>query len=153
MGGFQRPSNPHLRNQITRLRSQNVGSQEFIRIRIKNHFDESLTTANGQRFATGAKRKTADTDRSSGLACRLFGHPYTGDLWLAVGAARDIVVGYTGIVDASNGFDGRNAFSGSLVSQTRRTIDITNSVDARHVRTAVRINGDKAALTAYASRL
>src|SRR5712664_3013601 len=109
MGGLQRTSNPYLRNQITRLRSQDMGSQEFIRVRIKNHFDEPLTAANGQRFATGAKRKTADTKRSSRLACRLFGHPHTCDLWLAVSAARDIVVGHTGILHPSNGFDGRNA--------------------------------------------
>src|SRR6266446_6428390 len=153
MGSFQRTSDPHFGNQITRLCSQDVGPQEFISVGVKNHFDEPLTAANGQGFTAGAKGKTAHTHGPSRLARRLFSHPHTRHLRLAVGAARDILVVHTRIIEPSNGFDGGNAFGGGHVRQARRTIDIANSVDARHVRTAVRIDGDKAALTVYARRL
>src|SRR5215471_10604577 len=153
MGGFQRPCDSHLGNQITRLGSQDVGSQEFISVSIKNYFDESLTAANGQGFAAGAKGKTAHTHGPPRLPRRLFSHPHTRYLRLAIGAARNIVVVHAGIIEPSNGFDSGDAFGGGHVRQARRTIDITNSVDARHVRTTVRIDGDKAALTVYARRL
>src|SRR5207244_7220343 len=77
----------------------------------------------------------------------------TCHLRLAVGAARDILVVHTGIIKPSNGFDSGNAFGRGHVRQARRTIDIANSVDAGHVRTAVRIDRDKAALAVYARRL
>src|SRR5262252_8769784 len=153
MGGFQRPRDSHLGNQITRLGSQDVGSQEFISVSIKDYFDESLTTANGQGFAAGAKGKPAHTHGPPRLARRLFSHPHTCYLRLAIGAARNIVVVHTGIIEPSNGFDSGNAFGGGHVRQAWRTIDIANSVDAGHVRPAVRIDGDKAALTVYACRL
>ena len=153
MGGFQRPRDPHLGNQITRLCPQDVGPQEFVSVRIKNDFDEPLTATDSQGFAAGAKGKTTHTNRPSRLARRLFGHPHTRHLRLAVGAARDILVVHARIIEPGNGFDGRNAFGGSHVCQARLTIDITNGVDAGHVRPAVRIDGNKSAFTVYASRL
>src|SRR5215468_5723797 len=153
MGSFQRPGDPHLSNQITRLRSQDVGPQEFVSISIKNDFDKPLTATNGQGFTAGAKRKTAHTNGPSRLTRRLFGHSHTRYLRLAVGAARDILVVHPRIVEPGNGFDGRNTFGGSHVRQARLTIDIANSVEARHIRPAVRINGDKPTLTMYPSRL
>src|SRR5215468_11283921 len=153
MGGFQRTCDSHLGNQITCLCSQDVGSQEFISVSIKNYFDESLTAANGQGFAAGAKGKTAHTHGPPRLPRRLFSHSHTRHLRLAIGAARNIVVVHAGIIEPSNGFDSGNAFGGGHVRQARRTIDIANSVNARYVRPAVRIDGDKAALTVYARRL
>src|SRR5215468_2099688 len=152
MGSFQRPGDPHLSNQITRLRSQDVGPQEFISVSIKNDFDEPLTATNGQGFTAGAKRKTTDTNGPSRLTRRLFGHPHTRYLRLAVGATRDILVVHARIIEPGNGFDGGNAFGGSHVRQARLTIDIANGIDARYIRPAVRIDGDKPTLTVYASR-
>src|SRR5262245_11846188 len=153
MGGFQRPRDPHLSDQITRLGSQDVGAREFISVSVKNDFDEPLTATNGQGFTPGAQRKTAHTNSPSRLTRRLFGHPHTRYLRLAVGAARDILVVHTRIIEPGNGFDGRNTFGGSHVRPARLTIDIANGVNARHIRPAVRIDGDKSTLAVYASRL
>src|SRR5262245_30657781 len=103
---------------------------------VKDRLNEAVALSERQRFAIGPKRKAADSELAPLRFGACLGQPDGGDLRAAVRTAGDaqLVEGMGG--EALDGLNADDPLMFGLVCQHGGAGDVTDGIDAGHVRAA-----------------
>src|SRR5262249_28277342 len=140
-------------NELGDLGADHVSADELARLRIEDRLDEALVLAQRNGLAVAEEREAADLDVAA-LRLRLrFRQTDGGNLRLAIGAARYLVLVHRMSIEALDLLDADDALMLCLVRQHRRACYIADRIDARHTCAAEAIDNDDAFVGLDAERL
>ena len=98
-----------------------MGTEQFARLLVENSFHEPVRRPEGDGLAVTDKGETADLDVVAFLLCRLLCKPDTGDLWMRIGTARDVLgIELFAVAFAGDSFDAHHTFMARLVGKPWR---------------------------------
>src|SRR5260370_41141166 len=113
---------------------------------VEDHLHQPLILAERDSLAVSDEWKSADANFDVFLFRRLLGQSDRGNLWRAIGAARNEALVHGTRVQALDCLDRDNPLMFGLVREQRRTGNVPDGIDAGHVGTVEWINDDRATL-------
>src|SRR6516165_1065677 len=117
-------------DQLGHLGADHVRAQELTGLAVEDRLDHPPRLADRARLAIADKREMAGFALVAGISGALFGEADTGDLRTAIGAGRDIVeIKRMHIVDPGDPLYANDSLMARLVSEPRRSDEITDRVD------------------------
>src|SRR5664280_2479669 len=127
--------------------ANHVCAEQLAGLLVKDHLHQPLIFPHCDRLAVSDERKVADADVDLLFLCRLFGEPDRSYLRRAIGAARDHQLVHRMRAQALDRRDADDALMLGLVRQHRRTGDVADGIDARHIGPIELIDGNDAAIS------
>src|ERR1700722_13310297 len=140
-------------DELSDLRADHVRAEKLPGLLVENDFDQPLVLAKRSRLAVADKGKTPDANVELLIFRRLFGQTNRGDLRRAIGATGNHQLVHRVRMQSLDRLDADDAFVLGLVRQKRRTGDVADGVDSRHVGLAGAVDDNGAALGLHAEFL
>ena len=144
--GFKSHGQDEALDQFRDFRADHMGANQASGFCVENGLDQALIFAQRNGFAVGEEGEAADLQFVSGGFCFGLREANGGDLWMAIGAAGNLLFLHRVRGHALDAFNADDTFMFGLVGQHRRACHVTNGIDAPDVGAAIAIASDAAFL-------